>query len=268
VESNLSVLRHSPSNRCFESLSTARAPLLRLFCFPYAGGNAYAFREWQQHLAPEIDVCLGHLPGRARRIGERHTQMQSLVAELVNAIRTEIHGRFAFFGHSMGALVSFELVRELRRRNYSTPLHLFLSACRAPTVMKAVPPTFNLPTQEFLAELQKLKGTPQEFFQCPEIQNSLLPLLRADFEVTDTYNYIAESPLSCPITVYGGEHDNLAPVKNLAPWEFQTSAQYQIRLFSGDHFFIQSHKSEFLRTLRHDLLQTLCVPRSPTEFTS
>jgi medium-chain acyl-[acyl-carrier-protein] hydrolase len=265
----LAAPRHNSSGRWFESLSIARAPLLRLFCFPYGGGNAYAFREWQRHFAPEIDLCLVHLPGRARRISERpHTRLQPLVEEMADAIRTEIRGRFAFYGHSMGALISFELARELRRRRYGTPVHLFLSACRAPNVVRSVPPTFNLPIQEFVAEIQKLKGTPKEFFEHPELQNALLPLLRADFEITDTYEYLAESPLACPITVYGGEQDELAPVKNLVPWELQTSAECTIRVFSGHHFFIQSHKTEFVELLRKDVLNTIALPTTQLSASS
>jgi surfactin synthase thioesterase subunit len=247
------------ARRWFQSLSTGRAWRLRLFCFPYAGGNAHVFREWQRSLSPEIDVCLVHLPGRAHRISERaHTQIQPLVQEVADAISTEIQGsRFAFWGHSMGALISFELARELRRRNYPAPVHLFLSACRAPTVMNAVPPTFNLPTQEFMAEIKKLNGTPQEFFENPEFQRFLLPLLRSDFQITDTYEYQDENPLACPITAYGGDQDELAPLNHLALWKMQTSAAYQTRVFPGEHFFWQSQKKEFISVLRNDLLQTL-----------
>lgn len=202
-----------------------------------------------------------HLPGRARRFGERpRTRLQPLVEEIADAMHAEFRGRFAFYGHSMGALISFELARELRRRNYSMPVHLFLSACRAPNVVRSVPPTFNLPTQEFLARILKLKGTPKEFFEVPELQRALLPLLRADFEITDTYEYLAESPLPCPITVYGGELDKLADVNSLAPWEMETIAECKTRLFSGDHFFIHSLQTEFVGALQDDLLQTLSEP--------
>ena len=250
--------RHYDFNsRWFESLLNASAPQLRLFCFPYAGGNANMFREWQRHLGPRIDVCLVHLPGRARRIGERpHTRLQPLVKELADVIRTELCGRFAFYGHSMGALISFELARELRRRKSPAPVHLFLSACRAPTVVRDVPPTFNLPAEQFVGEIQKLNGTPKEFFEYPELQNAILPLLRADFEITDTYEYVAEAPVACPITVYGGKQDELATLQSLAPWELQTFSEYKTRVFPGDHFFIQSHKIEFITAFRQDLLQT------------
>ena len=216
------------------------------------------FRKWQRNFSPEIDICLVHLPGRARRMGERpRTRLQPLVEEMADAIRTEVHGRFAFYGHSMGALIGFELARELRRRNYGTPVRLFLSACRAPSVVRSVPPTYNLPVQEFMAKIRKLKGTPQEFFEFPELQNALLPVLRADFEITDTYEYLPESPLACPITIYGGDQDELATVKSLVPWELQTTAECKTRLFSGDHFFIQSLETEFVGVLRQDVLQTL-----------
>lgn len=243
------------NSRWFESLSRNGAALIRLFCFPYAGGNAHVFREWQRHFGPEVDVCLVHLPGRARRIGEPpRTRLQPLVQELSDAIRADLGLPFAFYGHSMGALISFELVRELRRRKWPLPIHLYISACRSPIKVRSVPPKFNLPLEEFMTELQKLNGTPKEFFDCPQIQRAILPLLRADFELTDTYEYVAESPLNCPITLYGASADHLAPLESLSAWEFETSAQYRMRLFGGGHFFIQSHKTEFVATLRQDVL--------------
>lgn len=218
------------------------------------------FREWQRHLAPEIDVCLVHLPGRARRIGERpRARLRQLVEELADAIGGELRGQFAFYGHSMGALLSFELARELRRRNWSPPVHLFLSACRAPEMVREERPIFNLPVQELMVEIRKLNGTPKEFFESLEIQNVLLPLLRADLEIIDTYEYVAEAPLGCAINLYGGEKDTHAPPESLVSWELQTSTKCTLRVFSGDHFFIQSQKMEFVRTLREDVLQTLCA---------
>jgi medium-chain acyl-[acyl-carrier-protein] hydrolase len=255
----LAELRSNSGSRWFESLTTGGSSL-RLFCFPYAGGNAHVFREWQRHLGPEIDVCLVHLPGRARRIAERpRARLRPLVEEMADAIGSELRGQFAFYGHSMGALICFELARELRHRNWSMPIGLFLSACRAPGIVRGVRRTFDLPVQELMAEIRKLNGTPKEFFESPEIQNVLLPLLRADLEIIDTYEYVAEAPLACAIKVYGGERDTHAPPDSLVAWELQTSAKCTLQTFSGDHFFIQSQKMEFLRSLREDALQTLWV---------
>jgi medium-chain acyl-[acyl-carrier-protein] hydrolase len=247
--------RENTRNQWFESLSTDRAPKVRLFCFPYAGGNAHVFREWQRYFAPQVDICLVHLPGRARRIGEPpRKQILPLVREIADEIGEKLNGRFAFYGHSMGALIAFELARELRRRNGSMPEHLFLSACRAPTVVRTVPQKFNLSDAEFLDEVRKLNGTPREVFEHPQYLNALLPLLRADFEITDTYEYLDEAPLACCITTYGGQYDELATLQNLHPWELQTSAVFKSQVFAGDHFFIHSHKEEFIHALRRDVL--------------
>jgi medium-chain acyl-[acyl-carrier-protein] hydrolase len=253
-------LKHKLSSRWFESLSTTYEPLLRLFCFPYAGGSAHVFREWQRYLAPEIDVCLVHLPGRAQRICELpHTRLLALVEEVADAIGTQIDEPFAFYGHSMGGLISFELARELRRRRCEIPVHLFVSAHPSPVAKKRLPHTFNLPLPEFIAEIRKFNGTPKELFDYPELQEAWLPLLRADFEMTDTYEYLADSALGCPIMVYGGEKDEIVSAKNLAAWGQLTSAKCEIRIFPGDHFFIQNHKTEFVRVFRQDLLRTLCI---------
>lgn len=253
-------LKHKLSSRWFESLSTTYGSLLRLFCFPYAGGSAHVFRDWQRYLAPEIDVCLVHLPGRAQRIDDPlHTRLPALVGEVADAICTQINEPFAFYGHSMGGLISFELVRELRRRRCEMPGHLFISATPAPVVKKDLPHTFNLPPAEFIAEIRRYNGTPEGLFDYPELQETLLPLLRADCQMTETYEYLAGSSLDCPITVYGGEKDEVVSAKNLAAWGQLTSAKCEIRVFPGDHFFIQSHRMEFVRVFRSDLLQTLCI---------
>lgn len=259
---NLNTRRAAPANSSnagwFEALATASSPLLRLFCFHYAGGNAQVFREWQRHLPPQVEVCLVHLPGRGRRMGEPpFTRLQPLVQTVADAIVPEIEGPFAFYGHSMGALISFELVRELRRRNLSLPVHLFVSGRRAPSVPETEPPAFHLPPQELIAKIKRLNGTPNEFFEDPELQELSLPLLRADFEIVDTYEYFPDAPLPCSITVYGGEQDEHVPVESLTAWEGQTSAKYQLRMLPGDHFFIDNHKKEFIRVFSYDLKETL-----------
>jgi medium-chain acyl-[acyl-carrier-protein] hydrolase len=249
--------RHSRS-RWFQRLSPHSAPILRVFCFPYAGGSAQIFHEWQRHLPPEIDLCLVHLPGRGNRMTEpAFTQIKPLLETLANEIRPEVNGRFAFYGHSMGALISFELTRELRRRNLALPSHLFVSGRRAPSIPDPDPITFNLPQREFMAEVQKLNGTPKEFFDHPEMRELFLPLLRADFEIVETYQYIQEMPLSCPIAVYGGTEDGHVPVETLSAWQKETTAECKVKVLPGDHFFIRSHKTEFLAALHGDLMDAL-----------
>ena len=249
------------SRRWFESLSPVHGQLLRVFCFPYAGGNVNAFRSWQRHFPSEIGLCLVHLPGRGRRISEQpFTRLQSLVETIADLIVREPQPPYVLFGHSMGALISFELSRDLRRRGFTLPLRLFLSGRSAPTAPKRESPIFNLPHEAFIAEVKKLNGTPKELLEDREALELFLPTLRADFEMVDTYEYHSEERLSCPITVYGGLADKDTPVESLSAWGEQTSAGYNVRMFAGDHFFIDKPGANFVDAFRSDVLSTLHHP--------
>src|SRR5437763_1065162 len=147
----------------FENLPEGRDGALRLYCFPYAGGGAQIYRRWQRHLAPQAALSLAHLPGRTTRIREApFKRYKPLVNALADAMIPELPPTFAFWGHSMGSLISFELARELRRRGQPAPLALFLSGRGAPQIPDPDPPTFSLPEPEFIAELRRLNGTPRE----------------------------------------------------------------------------------------------------------
>ena len=155
----------------------------------------------------------------------------------------------------MGALISFELTRELRRRRRIEPLHLFLSGRRAPQVPDSDPPSFNLPDLEFIEKVHSLNGTPRELLDHPEGRELFLPLLRADFELVETYEYVSHPPLSCPITTYAGLQDTDVPIENVAAWADQTSAAYKQRRFSGGHFFIHDPGNNFVDVLRRDVIE-------------
>lgn len=242
-----------------EHLSPARGQSLRMYCFPYAGGSSHVFRIWQRHLPEQVDMCLVHLPGRGRRLSERpFTRLKPLVETIADVLFNESPIPFVFYGHSMGALISFELARELRRRRSTGPRQLFLSGRRAPTVPSPEGPTFNLPHDEFIAKLRRLNGTPHELLEVPEATELFLPLMRADFELVDTYAYEAEDPLSCPITAYGGLEDELISLESLREWQKQTYAACRQRMFPGDHFFIHYPGNTFLTALRNDVMATRC----------
>ncbi len=232
-----------------------------MFCFPYAGGNAYVFRDWQRHFPPDIDLCLVHLPGRGKRIGEQlFTRLELLVRTIADLIVREPQFPYALFGHSMGALISFELAREVRRRGFTLPRCLFLSGRRAPTAPSERGAVFNLSDEAFIAEVKRLNGTPKEVLEHPETRRLFLPVLRADLEIDDTYEYYPEERLPCPITVYGGLQDEDISLESLRAWQQQTSADYKLRTFPGDHFFIQSPEAGFVDVFRRDVLSTLRYP--------
>lgn len=234
------------------------ASRIRLFCFPYAGGSAHIFRGWQDHFPCEVEVCPVDIAGRGTQFRKPLLRnLPSMVHSTMDSLLPEITGPFALFGHSMGALICFEIARELRRRGEMGPLHLLVSGCKAPQIEDRGPPRHNLPDAEFIAELRRLEGTPDEVLNNPELMSLVLPLLRSDFELVHTYQYRFEPPLSCPITAYGGLNDQDVTMEDLYSWRAQTSSNFSLKMFQGNHFFINKRSKEFIETLRSDLLATL-----------
>lgn len=228
---------------------------VRLFCFPHAGGGASVFRSWTTELAPDIDVYAVQLPGREGHWREPAvTRISALIPALSEALRPFLQPPYAFFGHSMGAFVAFELTRQLRRENRQGPAALIVSAARAPQIPDPDPPLHMMPTEQLLKTLQRLDGIPRELLDHPDLIAVLLPMLRADLAMCETYEYRDEAPLTCPISVHGGDHDNKAPIEQLTPWRVQTSGDFQLRMFPGDHFFhLKEARTAVMHALRHDL---------------
>jgi medium-chain acyl-[acyl-carrier-protein] hydrolase len=227
-------------------------PRLRLFCFPYAGGGALIFRTWPDGLPADVEVCPVQFPGRGTRMRERpFTQLLPLVEALAEALVPLLDRPFAFFGHSLGALVSFELARRIRKRYGVHPVRIFVSGARAPQIPRRGTPIHTLPEKEFLAELRRLNGTPGEILDHQELMEIMLPLLRADFAVYETYVYSSEAPLNCPISAFGGLQDRGVNDCDLAAWRAQTAVSFSLRMFPGDHFFLK--QPHILRELSQEL---------------
>jgi medium-chain acyl-[acyl-carrier-protein] hydrolase len=235
---------------------------LKLFCFPYAGGNSLIYRGWPQHLPWTVEVCAVQLPGREARLGEPpYTNLPALVSALCDALLPHLSAKpFAFFGHSMGAMISFELTRELRRRGGPLPSQLFLSGRRAPQIRKDEPPTYDLPEAEFLESVRRFNGTPQEVFEHPELMRLLVPLLRADFALSQDYAYTSEEPLDRPISAFGGLQDADVPREYLEAWREQTSAAFSLRMLPGDHFFLRKSQPLLLSLLSQQLRDLMRAP--------
>ena len=226
---------------------------IRLFCFPFAGGNSHTYRLWENYLPDFVDVCPAHLPGRTNRISESDvSEMSKLVYFLTNEIIPYLDIPFAFFGHSMGAVVSFELIHSLRERS-KFPLHLFVSGARAPQISSRTPDLHNLPDNEFKVELRKLNGTSNEILNHTELFEFLLPTLRADFKLVEKYRFEEKSPLDCPITAFGGDNDDEVYPSELKSWSAQTCKSFKYKIFSGDHFYFDSNLEELLNLIKKDL---------------
>ena len=240
---------------CSRPRSTAKS---RLFCFPHAGGAASMFSRWGDFLPDEVETWSAQLPGRENRLNELPLRTMS---EAVQALAEEVGPRadlpFAFFGHSLGAQIGFELARLLRRQGMPSPFHFFVSGSCAPQLADPMPPIGHLPDGAFLDEVcSRYGGVPQEVLDHPELLRIVMVPLRADIEMYERRGYESGQPLECGITVLGGHGDYLNK-DHLGGWREQTESEFDLLMFSGGHFFIQDHSERILRivsdTFRHTL---------------
>lgn len=248
-------MNESKADHWFASHPPAPGGRVRLFCFPYAGGSASTFRGWPAALSPEVEVRPVQLPGRGPRMGEAPFAVaHALVEAFLPVMARYLDKPFAFFGHSMGGAIAFELSRRLRRACGVEPRHLFISARRAPHLEHRGPIIYNLPEPEFREELRQLGGTPAEVLEHPELMEMLIPLLRADISVSQTYRCDTRHSLTCPLTVFGGLRDECDEPEGLAAWREHTVGRFDLKMFEGDHFFINTAQRSILDAIKTALV--------------
>lgn len=236
--------------------SETAAPF-RLFCFSHAGGSAMVFRPWQKPMAPSVEVFPAQLPGRGGRATEPlATRMPELADMATTAVAQYIDRPFAFFGHSMGGLLAFEVAQRLRARRGVEPAHLFISGRRGPERPRT-PDIHTLSHDELVKKLQRLKGTPEEVLEHPELLELVVPIFRADVEVLETYEFPSRPPLSCPVTAMGGLEDEDVRADDLDAWKQYSTGEFKLRMFAGDHFYLLQPGDLLLNTLKKDLMQHL-----------
>jgi medium-chain acyl-[acyl-carrier-protein] hydrolase len=233
----------------FSGLADRQAGKLSLFCFPYAGGGTMLYRLWREAL-PNAAVVAVRLPGRESRMEELpFTTMGSLVEALAAEVGPYLGEPFAFFGHSMGAIVAFELTRHLRASGRSLPQSLHVSAARAPQFRLHHEPGPEPDEQSFLEELRRLEGMPREVLDKTELMRVALPALRADANLYRQYVYQPADPLPVPIHAYGGISDPNIRREHLERWQELTTREFSMEQFEGGHFFLQTAQSELLGRL-------------------
>lgn len=227
---------------------------LRLFCFPYAGGGSVIYHHWASALPASIEVCAIKLPGRENRLSETpFTTIDPLVLALSDALLSYMDRPFVFFGHSLGGLVSFELTQLLRRQQRPLPLHLYVSGSRAPHIARSAPPMHHLSTPEFIERLRAINGTPEVILNNASLMQLLLPCLRADFAISESYAYTPSAPFDCPITVFGGTTDKVVSQDALDGWKDHTNQAFKRQMFVGGHFFLNSARTDVLAALAQEL---------------
>ena len=223
----------------------------RLFCFPYAGGGAALFASWSRMLPRTLEVCGMQPPGRPPRLDEPPIRrMEELVRAAVDALEGALTLPYWIFGHSMGAIVAFEVARELRRRGAPEPTALLVSAAPAPHLTRDRASTHRLPDAELIAELRRMDGTPPELLDDREAMAVVLPALRADFEAYSGYGYRDEAPLDCPIVAFAGSKDSLVAAERTDGWRRHTRAEFGLHVIEGGHFFLNTRRSELVGRIR------------------
>lgn len=249
----------APAATCLKPNPGAR---LRLVCFPFAGGGARTFGVWAADLPPElerdVELWAVNLPGREATLADaKFTDLDSLVEALRPQIIPFLRAPFAFFGHSMGALIEFELARSLRTEGLDAPVHMVVSAFRAPHLPDPHEAIHDLPDADLVLRLRKLGGTPPEVLREPELMELMLPLLRADLSICETYVHQHGEPLDCSLTAFGGAADREVSREELEGWQSHFRGPFDLNIFPGGHFFLQSAQALMLRILARDVSAVL-----------
>lgn len=218
---------------------TAPAGALPLYCLPHAGGGASAYRAWVGRLGG-VAVMPVQLPGRDARLREApYERMTPLVSALADVVPGAADGRYAVYGHSLGALVAFELLREIRRRGGPDPVHLFVSGCVPPQCrFDDGPPVRGMTQPQLVRTLRQLGGTPEWLLSDPSVLQMILPAVRADFSVKETYEYLPELPLDVPVTALASTHDPRAEHDLVGRWGEQTARTFERHTLVGGHFAV------------------------------
>jgi surfactin synthase thioesterase subunit len=234
---------------------------MRLFCFPYAGAGASIFVQWIDGLLPDVEVCPVQLPGRENRIAEPClTRIDEVADFATEALMPYFDTDFAFFGHSLGALIAYQVAQRLAAS--TSPQHLIVSGRRAPQILRRDEPTWNLPDPDFKEHLKSLNGTPTEVLDNDELMQLLLPTIRADFYLDETYFHVDNcQKLRCPITVLTGDRDVEVSESNILPWKDLTINEFKVKTLRGDHFFINKNVNLVLKSLAN-ILKVSYIPRN------
>lgn len=228
---------------------------IRLFCFPYAGSGAHLFSGWLRFMPPEIEICAAQMPGRGIRLDEPpFTDVDDVVPVIAQEIIKLADKPFALFGHSLGAVIAFETVRYLQKNTDLSPIHLFVSGRIAPQTPKVRETTYHLSDADFIECLKKMGGTPAQLFENKELMEWLLPALRADFQMVETYRFEPDEILQCPITAFGGLSDHLVSRENLCAWGALTKERFTAHFLAGDHFFVNTEGQKISAEIAAHLL--------------
>lgn len=228
---------------------------LQLFCLPYSGASAMFYSRWRRRVPSWLEIHPVELPGRGTRFGEElPSDLVSLAADLAKDIRRQLKQPYAIFGHSLGALLGFEVAHALSALGCPQPLSLCASGTSAPTRREDGRRGYDKPKtdDELITDLREFEGTPEEVLENEELLSLTLPILRADFLLCGLYRYRPRPSLGCHIHVLAGRSDDVS-TEQLIAWHEETTGDFSLDMFEGGHFFIHDEEPHFLRTLKKHL---------------
>ena len=227
---------------------------IRLFCLPFAGGNSYSYRDWQEHTADFIDVVPIELPGRGRRSSEPLLlNTDQLTEDIFQQVEPLLREPYAVYGHSFGACLGYLLTRRGIAARLPEPTHLFCSGRQAPCVKKDRDNRHLLPRPEFVEVLRQMGGCPEEILNDDELMDYFEPIIRADFQADADYAYQQTLAFDIPLTVMIGQQDGETTCEGALKWQQETVREISFQAFPGGHFFIFEHLSEIGRLISHRL---------------
>lgn len=262
--------RRPPASAWFATPRPLDLPRATLICLPHAGAGASLFYAWGEALrAAGVEVRAVQYPGRENRLNEPLVESSEAMTRLLADAWPALSGGgpSALFGHSMGALLAYELTLELeRRRSVNLPRRLFLSGRNPPGVPPRLPPIHELPDDAFWrAVSERYDSLPPEVLAEPEMVALLTPILRADFRLVDEYRWTPQAPITVPVTILAGTRDPWTSAAELEGWRACTAAPSRIHFFEGDHFFHQKERASVTAFIRAELAaDALATPAGPS----
>jgi medium-chain acyl-[acyl-carrier-protein] hydrolase len=235
--------------------------MVKLFCLPYAGGSAMVYNRWKRSINGMIQLCPIELAGRGIRFSKPYyDSLPEAVDDIYGMIKNQLDsGPYAFYGHSMGSLLVYELVRKIMTLPHRQPVQLFMSGGNPPHIKNAKKIYHTMPEEQFRDEIIKIGGTPQEVFEHKELLDIFIPLLRADYKIIETYQIQPNQTVlfDCGITVFNGKADKEVSHDKLREWQRYTKSRCQVYEYEGGHFFIQDYREDIIQIINDTLIGTI-----------
>lgn len=229
----------------------------KLLCFPFAGGNKYSYRVFSEMAPSFVEIITLEYPGRATRVDDPLlTDITLLAEDMVKQILPYLDGKeYAIYGHSMGGLLAYLVTLQLAKNNYKLPVHIFITGTSGPSAVSRTEDVkrYLLEKQEFIEEIRALDGMPEEILTSEELLMYFEPILRADFEASETYTYTQqEEPLDIPVTVITGIEEDIEP-EDIKVWQQEFKRPIDFKRLPGKHFFIFQHTFKIIEIISKKL---------------